>query len=49
MPIDRNPTFIETTVPWTIRDRTSRPDWSVPSQWRLEGPARGSAAISLGP
>jgi hypothetical protein len=32
-----------------MRDSTSRPDWSVPSQCTADGPSSGAATISRGP
>jgi len=36
-PTDRNATRIELCAPTISSDSTSRPSWSVPSQWAAEG------------
>jgi hypothetical protein len=38
MPTATTATAMEVRAPTMIIDRTSRPRWSVPSQWAAEGP-----------
>src|SRR4030095_4687530 len=40
MPTDTKPTASETRAPYSMRERTSRPSWSVPSGCDLEGLSR---------
>src|SRR5262245_58262306 len=47
MPTETNPTASETLEPYSTLDNTSRPSWSVPSQWLLDGGARMRLVSSL--
>src|SRR5712692_4325064 len=39
MPTETNPTASETRAPYSMRESTSRPSWSVPSGWARLGPS----------
>src|SRR6266550_8986929 len=52
----QSPTISETRAPWTVRENTSRPNWSVPNQnrsdggrSRLIGACRNGSATNQGP